>query len=74
VTTPLDLAWPRRKVALEVSPFHARGSEEKQRRDAFRRRALTAAGWRVIEAVYADIVSMEALAPVAYSIKGLLAA
>lgn len=46
----VDFAWSSVKVALEISPFFTHGSQEKQRRDLNRRRALTEAGWRIIEA------------------------
>ena len=79
VTTPLgdievDFAWPGDRVALEVSPFHTHGSEEKQRRDAFRRRALTTISWRTVEATDADIAEFNSFVPIAQSIIALLAA
>jgi Protein of unknown function (DUF559) len=46
----VDFAWSSAKVVLEISPFFTHGSEQKQRRDLNRRRALTEAGWRIIEA------------------------
>jgi very-short-patch-repair endonuclease len=70
----VDFAWPDRQVALEVSPFHTHGSEQKQKRDAVRRRALVAAGWRVIEAVDDDITTAAAFAPTALAVGELLGA
>lgn len=51
-----DVVWWEPKVVLEISPFHTHGTEEQQARDIEDRRALVAAGWRVIEATDADLV------------------
>ena len=56
----VDFAWPAEKVILEVSPFHTHGSERAQARDVERRRALVAAGWRIVEANDADLDSYSA--------------
>jgi len=79
VTTPLgdievDFGWPGDRVALEVSPFHTHGSEEKQRRDAYRRRALTTSSWRTVEATDADIVDFNSFVAIAQSVMALLSA
>lgn len=59
-TIERDLVWPDERTILEVSPFITHGTEEQQARDIEDRRALVAAGWRVIEATDADLVDRRA--------------
>jgi len=51
----LDLAWVVEQVALECDGFGAHGGVRAFRVDRRRRAALTAAGWRVIEATWEDV-------------------
>lgn len=59
-TIERDFVWWDHKAVLEVSPFITHGTEEQQARDIDDRRALVAAGWRVIEATDADLVDRRA--------------
>ena len=67
-----DFVWRSQKVILEVSPFATHGSQEKQERDAFRRRALILAGWRIVEATDSDLASSSAFAKIASELQLLL--
>ncbi len=60
VRVEVDFAWVEVKVVLEVSPFFTHGSRAAQERDVIRRRLLIQAGWTVIEATDADLVSAAA--------------
>ena len=51
----LDFAWPQERVAVECDGLGFHGAE-KFRSDRERRATLTAAGWRVIEATWWDVV------------------
>lgn len=66
-----DLAWIAHRVDLEISPFHTHGSERSQARDAERRRALTEAGWRIIEATDEHLVSRKTFEPIITSLRRL---
>lgn len=68
-----DFAWPEFKVILEISPFFTHGSKAAQLRDAQRRRALVADGWKIIEATDEFLVDALSFAPIAATIKSLLA-
>lgn len=68
----VDFAWPNRRLALEISPFFTHGSRKAQARDAERRKRLVAAGWRVIEAVDADIAHPLAFRSTLATLKGML--
>ena len=68
----VDFAWPAQKVILEVSPFHTHGSEKTQARDIQRRRALVAAGWRIIEATDVDLENYAAFGRTAVVLAALL--
>jgi very-short-patch-repair endonuclease len=70
-TIECDLAWVAHQVDLEISPFHTHGSERTQARDAERRRTLTEAGWRVIEATDEHLVSRKAFDPIITSLRRL---
>jgi very-short-patch-repair endonuclease len=68
----VDFAWVDARVALEVSPFFTHGSKRTQERDVERRKLLTVAGWRVIEATDPNLESRRAFAPVSAAIRALL--
>ena len=68
----VDFAWPVARVALEVSPFYTNGSKAKQERDMERRRLLTIAGWRIVEATDPDIESQLAFRRTIHSLRLLL--
>ncbi len=68
----MDVAWPPRRVSLEVSPHITHATREKLRRDATRRRRLTMAGWRSVEAVDADLISRPAFEPTIQVLRALL--
>ena len=68
----VDFAWPKHRVALEVSPFHTHGSEAAQQRDAERRRLLVRAGWRVIEVTDAHLLDIRCFWPVVDDLRLLL--
>jgi very-short-patch-repair endonuclease len=71
-TIEVDFGWVQHKVALEVSPFFTHGSRAKQERDAQRRRLLVAQGWRIVEALDADLESQTAFQTIVGSMKLLL--
>jgi len=51
----LDFAWVELMVALETDGYSIHGGERAFRRDRQRRAALTAGGWRLVEATWSDI-------------------
>jgi very-short-patch-repair endonuclease len=51
----LDLAYPWRKVAIEVDGFKHHSGRSAWRRDRIRLTALAAAGWRVIHVTEEDL-------------------
>jgi very-short-patch-repair endonuclease len=67
-----DFAWPEFKVILEISPFYTHGSKAAQLRDAQRRRALVAEGWKIIEATDEFLADATSFAPIAATIRSLL--
>ena len=68
----VDFGWPDQKIALEVSPFFTHGSRATQERDAERRRLLVSAGWRIIEAVDADLLNARSFARVLAILRSLV--
>jgi hypothetical protein len=68
----LDRAWPRQRINLEFSPWGTHGSRQAQRRDADRRNALQACGWRVIEADDRQLGSAAAFALIVETLRPLL--
>ena len=71
-TIEIDFAWPDQKVALEVSPFHTHGSQKTQERDAQRRRLLILLGWRIVEALDADLVDVNAFEATILTLSALI--
>jgi very-short-patch-repair endonuclease len=71
-TIERDFVWWDHKALLEVSPFITHGTEEQQARDIEDRRALVAAGWRIIEATDADLVDRRAFAPCLAALRHVL--
>jgi very-short-patch-repair endonuclease len=71
-TIEIDFAWPDQKIALEVSPFHTHGSQKTQERDAQRRRLLILLGWRIVEALDADLVDANAFEATLLTLSALL--
>lgn len=71
-TIEIDFAWPDQKVALEVSPFHTHGSQKTQERDAQRRRLLILLGWRIVEALDADLVDANAFEATLLTLRALI--
>ncbi len=69
----VDFAWPRWRVALEVSPFFTHGSKVAQARDMLRRRLLLEAGWRILEVTDADLRNARSFHPTIAVLRGLLA-
>jgi hypothetical protein len=69
----VDFAWSWARLGLELSPFHTHGSEEKQRRDMQRRRIATLAGWAIVEASDADLVSAKTFEPIVAMLREMLA-
>ncbi len=68
----VDFAWRTQRVGLEVSPFFTHGSRHTQERDAERRRLLTLAGWRIIEADDRHLGHISAFAPIVGALRVLL--
>jgi hypothetical protein len=70
----VDFGWAARRVALEASPFFTHGSRAQQERDAYRRRMLILAGWRIVEAVDHDLGSERAFASIVRTLQLLMPA
>lgn len=51
----VDLAWPERKVCVELDSWKHHGSREAFRRDRARDRGLSAAGWTVLRYTWAEV-------------------
>jgi very-short-patch-repair endonuclease len=68
----VDVAWPKQRVALEISPFWNHGSRAKQERDIDRRQALVASGWRIIEAYDRHLVDRRSFQPILELLEGLI--
>ncbi len=71
-TYELDFAWPRFRVALEVSPFFTHGSARTQQRDVEKRRALASIDWRFVEASDPDLVNFAAFGPTIEILRAVL--
>lgn len=52
----LDFAWPDERVALEVDGYRWHSSRTAWERDRARIAELRRAGWRIVQATYADVV------------------
>lgn len=68
----VDFGWPNVRVALEVSPFFTHGARLTQARDAERRRLLTLAHWRVVEALDDDLVDQRAFTGTTATLRALM--
>ncbi len=68
----VDFAWLEPRVALEVSPFVTHGSRTAQARDIERRREITLAGWRCVEAEDGDVADESSFQPTVRILRALL--
>jgi very-short-patch-repair endonuclease len=70
----VDIAWPRHRVCLEISPFWTHGSRRTQQRDVDRRQALVTAGWQIIEADDRHLINPRSFSPIIALLKELMTA